>query len=344
MDRKSKKRAKSKEKVSLSATDAKQLAMRDVVSNRSETLDMTIRIKNITFANPVLLASGTYGLGKDFVTVINKVGGFITKGITLLPRTGNPPPRIYELPGAILNSIGLENPGAHAFRTNIMPRLRFLCPLIINIAGFSIDEFSTLVKILDCERVAGFEINVSCPNVKTGGTIFGQDPKQTAQIVKAVRRATKKLVITKLTANFINPAITAKAAEDEGSDAVSLINTLYGLAIDIENNQYFLGGKVGGLSGPALKPFALYCIERVRESTVIPIIGCGGITNATDIVEFILAGASLVQIGSINLINPFAALTILDDLQEYMKAKKIETIRTLIGRIRSSDDTTHLSS
>lgn len=310
----------------------------------ADSIDMKVKIKNVVFTNPILLASGTYGLGEDFVSVINKVGGFVTKGITLNPCSGNPPPRIYELPGAILNSIGLENPGAFQFRNKVIPRLRFACPLIVNIAGFTIDDFVTLVKILDCDRVAGFEVNVSCPNVKAGGVAFGQDPKLIGRIIKDVRRTTKKLIITKLTANFVDPAKTAKAAEDEGSDAISLINTLYGLAIDHKTGEYFLGGKVGGLSGPALKPFALFCVERVSKEIKIPIIGGGGITNASDVCEFLFAGASLVQIGSINLINPFVPLAILEDLAEYMKTNQIKTIRTLIGRIRSNNDSTYLSS
>ena len=309
-----------------------------------EGLDTKIKIKNIVFPNPVLLASGTYGLGEDFVSVINKVGGMVTKGITLSPRIGNPPPRIYELPGAILNSIGLENPGALAFRSKIIPQLKFSCPLIVNIAGFSIDDYSTLVKILDCDRIAGFEINISCPNIKTGGATFGQDPKLTERIVKAVRLETQKIVITKLTANFIDPVVTAKAAAAGGSDAISLINTLYGLAINHQERKYFLGGKVGGLSGPALKPFALFCVERVSKAIQLPIIGGGGITNAVDVVDFLLTGASLVQIGSVNLINPFAAIGIIEDFKEFMKNNKIKTVKEIIGRIRSDDDTTYISS
>jgi dihydroorotate dehydrogenase (NAD+) catalytic subunit len=310
----------------------------------SNGMNLTVRIKDTVFANPILLASGTYGYGKDFVSVINKVGGFISKGITLSPRDGNPPPRIYELPGAMINSVGLENPGAVTFRNKILPQLNFSTPLIVNIAGFDIADFPTLVKILDCERIAGFEINISCPNVKTGGATFGQDPKITEQIIKAVRRETRKLVITKLTANFIDPALTAQAAEAAGSDAVSLINTLYGLAIDSKEKKYFLGGKVGGLSGPALKPFALFCVERVSKMIKIPVIGCGGITSATDVWEFMLAGASLVQIGSVNLINPYAALEILKDLKKYMKIHKIKAIKKIIGKIRSENDTTHTCS
>ena len=309
-----------------------------------EGLDTKVKIKNVIFPNPIVLASGTYGLGEDFVSVINKVGGMVTKGITLSPRIGNPPPRIYELAGAILNSIGLENPGALAFRNKIIPRLKFSCPLIVNIAGFCTDDYSTLVKILDCDRIAGFEINISCPNIKTGGAAFGQDPKLTERIVKAVRRETKKIVITKLTANFIDPVVTAKAAAAGGSDAISLINTLYGLAINHQERKYFLGGKVGGLSGPALKPFALFCVERVGKAIQLPIIGGGGITNAVDVIDFLLTGASLVQIGSVNLINPFTALGIIEDLKEYMKDNKIKAIKEIIGRLRSDDDTTYIGS
>lgn len=301
-------------------------------------MDTSIKLKDIIFKNPILLASGTFGYGRDFVSVINQVGGLISKGITLKPRAGNPPPRIYELPGAMINSVGLENPGAILFRNEVLPQLKFSTPLIINIAGFDISDFSTLVKIIDCERVAGFEINISCPNVKTGGVSFGQDPKLTEQIVKSVRRETKKLVITKLTANFIDPVLTAKAAEAGGSDAVSSINTLYGLVIDSYEQNYFLGGKTGGLSGPALKPFALYCVERVGKAVKIPVIGGGGITNATDVCEFLLAGASLVEVGSVNLLNPFSAPGIINDLKKYMRIHKIKAIKEIIGRLRSNND------
>ena len=304
-------------------------------------MNTSSKIKDIVFKNQILLASGTFGYGQDFVPVINKVGGLISKGITLKPREGNPPPRIFELPGAIINSVGLENPGAQAFRYKVLPELNFPTPLIVNIAGFEISDFAKLVKIIDCGRIAGFEINISCPNVKHGGASFGQNQKITEQIVRLVRRETKKLVITKLTANFIDPVLTARAAEAAGSDAISLINTIYGIVIDSNTKKYFLGAKVGGLSGPALKPFALFCVERVSQAIKIPVIGGGGITSGADVCEFLLAGASLVEIGSVNLINPFAALTIINGLKKYMKIHKIKTIKEMIGKVRSNDDSNY---
>lgn len=298
-------------------------------------VNLKVRIKDVEFRNPILLASGTFGYGNRFPQIASKVGGIITKGITLNPRIGNPPPRICEVPQGILNSVGLENPGAKEFSKTTLPLLKNIdTNLIINVAGFSIEEYAIIIKMLDSPQIKGFELNLSCPNVKEGGIVFGQNPKLTYEIVKRVRKVTKKILITKLTANFIDPLLTAKAAEDGGSDAVSLINTVFGLAIDIKTKRLILGGKTGGLSGPAIKPFALYCVLRVREILKIPIIGCGGIMQGKDALEFLISGARLIQIGSANLINPFISLEIISAIKDYLKKNRISDIKRIIGSIQ----------
>lgn len=273
-----------------------------------------IKIKNLVFKNPIILASGTWGLGEKFISVANQMGGIVTKGITLKPRNGNPLPRIYETSSGILNSVGLENPGVHKFCKDILPQLKLLkTNLIVNIAGNCPSEYQELAEILQADQIAGLEINVSCPNIKN--KMIGQDPKLVYKVVTAVRKSTKKFLITKLTTNFIDPLLTARAAVDAGTDAICLINTLYGMAIDIKTGKPFLGGVTGGLSGPAIKPFALYCVWYVASRLKIPIIGCGGIMTGNDVLEYLYAGSKLVEVGSANLRNPYAGLDILKDLR-----------------------------
>ncbi|MCS7258332.1 MAG: dihydroorotate dehydrogenase [candidate division WOR-3 bacterium] len=278
---------------------------------------MKVTIKNLTFKNPILLASGTYGLGTKFIGVINKMGGIITKGITVNERFGNPLPRIIETPSGILNSVGLENPGVKKFKEKILPILSKLnTHIFVNIAGTTIEEFIILTEELGETEISGLEINLSCPNIKNRQRLPAQSPKLVSKIVSAIRKRTNKFLIAKLTANFVDPLDTARAAIDSGVDAVSLINTLYGIAFDINTKKPILGGITGGLSGPAIKPFALYCIWHIKQKLDIPIIGGGGIMNANDVKEFILAGAKLVAIGSGNLVDPFLGLKILKELED----------------------------
>lgn len=278
-----------------------------------------IKIKNLIFKNPIILASGTFGFSEKFISVANKMGGIITKGITYTSRVGNPPPRIYETSAGIINSVGLENPGVQKFCRDILPGLKLLkTNLIVNIAGNSVLEYKKLAELLQHDQIAGLEINVSCPNIrdKSNQKMIGQDPKLVYRVVSAVRKSTKKFIITKLTANFIDPLLTARAANDAGTDAICLINTLYGIAIDTKTGKPFLGGVTGGLSGPAIKPFALYCVWYVASKLKIPIIGCGGIMNGDDVLQYLYAGSKLVEIGSANLRNPYVGLDILQDLKE----------------------------
>ncbi len=276
-----------------------------------------VKLGNLVFKNPIILASGTFGFGDKFIAVANKMGGIITKGITLKPRVGNPPPRIWETYTGILNSVGLENPGVEKFCKDILPGLKTLkTNLIVNISGNSAKEFEVISERLQDEPIDAMEINVSCPNIKdkSCGQMIGQDPKATYAVVKSVRKKTKKFIITKLTANFIDPLKTTQAAVDAGTDAVCLINTLFGMAIDVKTGRPCLGGITGGLSGPAIKPFALYCVWYVASKLKIPIIGCGGICSANDAIEYLYAGSKLVEIGSVNLRNPYTGLEILKEI------------------------------
>ena len=278
-----------------------------------------VKLGNLVFKNPIILASGTFGFGDKFIAVANMMGGIVTKGITLLPRAGNLPPRIWETHAGILNSVGLENPGVEKFCKDILPRLTALkTNLIVNISGNNPKEFEALSERLQDEPIDALEINVSCPNIKdkSCGQMIGQDPKATYAVVKSVRKKTKKSIITKLTANFIDPLVTTQAAVDAGTDVVCLINTLFGIAIDVRTGRPCLGGITGGLSGPAIKPFALYCVWYVASKIKIPIIGCGGICSANDVIEYLHAGSKLVEIGSANLRNPYTSLDILKKLEK----------------------------
>ena len=293
-----------------------------------------VTIGRTTFANPVLAASGTFEFGLKFPAVANRLGGVVTKAITLQPRVGNPPPRIYEFPGGILNSVGLENPGIEKFRGDVVPRTRKLkCRVVVNIAGFTVDEYGELAARLDSESVDALEVNVSCPNVKAGGALFGQQPRVVETITALVRRQTTKTIMVKLTANFVDPVETAKAAEAAGADGVTIINTLFGLALD-ENGRTFLGGRNGGVSGPALKPFALFCVDRVAAAVKIPVIGCGGIMDAADALDFLSAGARIVQVGTANLVNPEAALEVWAGLKVYAQRNRLSNWDKIVGRAR----------
>lgn len=276
---------------------------------------MIVEIFGQKFKNPVFLASGTFGFGLKFNKVTNKVGALFTKGITLKPRKGNPPPRIYETPCGLINSVGLENPGVKAFCTDVLPEMKSLkTKIFVNVAGFAVQEFGAIIEEIG-KRVDGFELNVSCPNVQEGGALFGQNPDVAAAVVAEARKKTSLPLIVKLTPNFCNPLVVAKACIDAGADGISLINTLYAISYDIRKKKPLI---TGGLSGPAIKPFALYCVHHLREVGV-PIIGMGGITSGKDAYEFLLAGAAAVAIGSAILRDPYAPLRIIKELETLMK-------------------------
>jgi dihydroorotate dehydrogenase (NAD+) catalytic subunit len=298
-----------------------------------------VRIGEIVLSRPVIVASGTFGYGEEYCQLLDysKIGAIVTKGITLRPREGNPPPRIAETPAGMLNSIGLQNPGVEAFVTEKLPFFRKnKIPCIVNVAGSSVEENVEIVRILDGEQdVAGIELNVSCPNVNKGGMAFGKNAELLREVVSEVRKATSKTLVTKLSPNVTDIAEMAKVAVNAGSDSLSLINTIVGMAIDIEERKPVLGGITGGLSGPAIKPIAVRMVWEVCREVDVPVIGMGGITTASDAVEFFIAGAAAVAVGTATFYHPDAAATISDGIAEYMSAHGIEDIHDLIGSLRS---------
>ncbi|MFH1074980.1 MAG: dihydroorotate dehydrogenase [Candidatus Firestonebacteria bacterium] len=301
-------------------------------------VDLRVKIGKLLLQNPVMTASGTFGTGEemeDFVD-LNKLGAVVVKGVTLLPRSGNPVPRIAETFGGMLNAIGLQNPGIDKFISEKTPFFKKLkVPFIVNISGYEIYEYGELAKRLeDVPGVAGIEVNVSCPNVKySQGSVFAKDPKTVGLITGLVKKNTKKTVIIKLSPEVSDIKIIAKAAEDNGADAVSLINTISGMAIDVRTRKPKIKNIIGGLSGPAVKPIGVRCVWQVYNSVKIPVIGMGGIMNAEDALEYLLAGAAAVAVGTGNFINPALTLEIIAGIKEYMTTNKIEKVKDLTGGI-----------
>jgi dihydroorotate dehydrogenase (NAD+) catalytic subunit len=294
-------------------------------------------IAGIKVKNPVMVASGTFGYGEEaskFVD-LDKLGAIVTKTITLKPREGNPPPRIAETPSGMLNAIGLQNKGINDFIKNRLPFLaKFKTPVIANIAGDSAAEYAKLAKTLNKEPlVKGIEINISCPNVSKGGMFFCFDPKATGELVKTVREETSLPLIVKLSPNVTDIAVIAKQAEDAGADAISLINTLLGMAIDVETRKSKLGNITGGLSGPAIKPVAIRMVWQVAQIVKIPIIGIGGIMTGEDAIEFFLAGASAIQVGTANFVDTQAPIRIVEEIQEYLSKNNLPHYKKLIGKL-----------
>jgi dihydroorotate dehydrogenase (NAD+) catalytic subunit len=303
----------------------------------SSSPDISTKLGNLELKNPVMTASGTFGYGEEFASVIdvNQLGAIVVKGISLKPMPGNPPPRIVETPGGMLNAIGLANIGIESFLKDKLPWLRTLdTKTIVNIYGHSIDEYGELASALrDVDGVSAVEVNISCPNVDKGGLVFGKDPDISARVTETVVKNTDKPVIVKLTPNVSDITILAAAVEHAGAHSLSLINTLTGMAIDIETGKPKLGNISGGLSGPAIKPVALHMVYQVAKAVKIPVIGIGGILNAQDALEFLIAGASAVQIGTANFINPGATLEIIDGIKSYCERKNFKNIREIIGSI-----------
>lgn len=301
-----------------------------------------VNIASLKLKNPVLTASGTFGYGSEYAPLldISKLGGIVTKTLTLEPRKGNPIPRIWELPHGMLNSIGLANIGVHKFVDDILPVVSKLgTSVIINIAGKSEDNYAELVKILDGHSgFDAYEINVSCPNVKKGGMIFGTDPESVSRIVESCRKLTEKALIVKLTPNITDPGPVSKAAESAGADALTVANTVLGMAIDIETLKPRIPFITAGYSGPGIKPVNLAKLHQVRQSVKIPLIGCGGIMDFKDALEYIITGASAIQIGSATYKNPQTALQVVEGIEAYMKRKKIEELSALIGSLNISQN------
>jgi dihydroorotate dehydrogenase (NAD+) catalytic subunit len=300
-------------------------------------VNLGLNIGNLYFRNPVLTASGTFGYGSEFDDFFNvdRLGGIILKGITLEPREGNAYPRMAETPSGMLNSVGLQNKGIDYFEQHIYSHVSsYNTNVIININGNLIEEYVALAgRINKLDRIPAVELNISCPNVKMGGMIFGTNPGSAREVTKAVRKVYSKTLIVKLSPNVTNIVEFAKIAEEEGADAISLINTLLGMAVDTETLRPSLSTITGGLSGPAVKPIALRMVWQVAKAVRIPVIGIGGIMNANDAVEFFLAGASAIQIGTASFIDPLAAVLIPGGIEKFMIQRGFSDIRELVGYV-----------
>jgi dihydroorotate dehydrogenase (NAD+) catalytic subunit len=297
--------------------------------------DLSVTLGRLKLKNPVMVASGTFGYGEEFADFMDlgQLGAVIPKGISLNPMAGNPPPRIFETEGGLLNSIGLHNPGFEGFVKDKLPYLRKIrTHLLINIFGNTTREYIELAKRFDdVPGISGLELNISCPNVKCGGAIFGSDPRVTYRLTLGIRKVTTLPLIVKLSPNVGDIVAIAKAAEEGGADAVSLVNTFKAMAINIDTLRPELGNIIGGLSGPAIKPIAVRMVWEVCQHSKIPVIGIGGIWRAEDAIEFILAGASAVQVGTANLVHPKAGIHVMDGIKEYLIQKKRGRLREIIG-------------
>ncbi len=300
--------------------------------------DLRVKLGPLELKNPVMTASGTFGYGREFEPFVDPelLGGIVVKGLSLKPMAGNPMPRIAETPGGMLNAIGLANIGIEEFIEKRLPWLSCLkTNVIVNIYGHSIDDYEELAKAFrGVEGVAALEVNISCPNVEMGGMIFGKDPSVSATITAKVVKNTDKPVIVKLTPNVTDIRVLARAVEDSGASAVSLINTLAGMAIDIEHRRPRLANVSGGLSGPAIKPVALYQVWQAVNAVKIPVIGIGGIMDYRDALEFLIAGARAIQVGTANFVNPRSTIEIIEGLKTYCLEKGIDDINDIIGSLR----------
>lgn len=299
-------------------------------------MNMSVKIAGVEFKNPVMEASGTFGSGMEYSEFVdlNRLGAVVTKGVANVPWPGNPTPRIAETYGGMMNAIGLQNPGIDVFVKRDIPFLKqYDTKIIVNVCGKSTEDYLEVVERLSDEPVDMLEINISCPNVKEGGIAFGQDPKAVEAITRAVKAHAKQPVIMKLSPNVTDITVMAKAAEAGGTDAISLINTLTGMKIDIHKRAFALANKTGGLSGPAIKPVAVRMVYQAAQAVKVPIIGMGGIMNGDDALEFILAGASAVAIGTANFHNPYATVEAVDGIRAYMERYGVEDVNELIGAV-----------
>jgi dihydroorotate dehydrogenase (NAD+) catalytic subunit len=307
------------------------------VKDKNPYPDLRVNIGSLELQNPVMTASGTFGYAREFEKLVNlhRLGGVVVKGISLTPRAGNPPPRIVETPCGMLNAIGLQNVGVKRFIEEKMTYLRTInVPVIVNILGDTVEEYSEITRMLaDTQGIAALEVNISCPNVKKGGVAFGNDPRMAAAVTSAVKEVSSVPVMVKLSPNVSDVTLVARAVEDGGADSVSLINTLIGMAIDLETRKPVLANVIGGLSGPAVKPVALRMVYQVAQVVNIPVIGIGGIDCTEDALEFLLAGASAIQVGTANFVNPRVSEDIVEGMNSYVKTNRLDSIRDLIGAL-----------
>lgn len=303
------------------------------------SINLSVNLAGIKMKNPVMPASGTFGSGREFSEFIdlNCLGALVAKTVTLRPRYGNMPPRLYETCSGMLNSIGLQNEGIEHFIEHELPYMRqFDTPVIINIAGNTLEEYAQLCReVRGIEGISGIELNISCPNIKAGGIAFGASARLAEQVTAAARYNTDLPLIVKLTPNVYNISRVAKAVVDGGADAVSLINTLVGMSIDTNTFKPHLGNITGGLSGPAIKPVAVRMVWEVAQTVNVPIIGIGGISSALDAIEFFLAGATAVAVGTANFVNPRVMIEIIDGIEDFLKQRDLTDIRQIIGKVRT---------
>ena len=300
-------------------------------------MNMKVNLAGVELKNPVMTGSGTFGSGAEYGEMVdlNGLGAVVTKGVANVPWPGNPTPRIAETYGGMINAIGLQNPGIEVFAKRDIPFLRqYDTKIIVNVCGRTTEDYVEVVERLGDEPVDMLEINISCPNVKEGGIAFGQDPKAVEAITREVKKHAKQPVIMKLSPNVTDITVMAKAAEAGGADVISLINTLTGMKIDINRRTFAVANKTGGLSGPAVKPVAVRMVYQAANAVKIPIIGMGGIMNAEDALEFILAGATAVSVGTANFHNPYATAEVVSGIENYMKKYNIEDINELVGAVR----------
>ena len=300
-------------------------------------MNTKVTIAGVTFDNPVMVASGTFGSGEEFSEFVdlNRLGAVVTKGVANIPWPGNPTPRIAEVYGGMLNAIGLQNPGIDVFVSRDIPFLKkYDTKIIVNVCGKSTEDYCEVVERLADQPVDMLEINISCPNVKEGGIAFGQDPKAVEAITREVKKHAKQPVIMKLCPNVTDITVMAKAAEAGGADALSLINTLTGMKIDVNKRAFAIANKTGGLSGPAVHPIAVRMVYQVANAVNLPIIGMGGIQNTEDALELILAGATAVSVGTANFANPMVTMEIVDGIEQYMQMHGVADINELIGAVK----------
>ena len=300
-------------------------------------MNTSVKLAGVTFKNPILTASGTFGSGQEYAQFVdlNKLGGVVTKGVANVPWEGNPTPRVAEVYGGMLNAIGLQNPGIDVFVERDIPFLtKYDTRIVVNVCGRSESDYVEVVERLADQPVDLLEINISCPNVKEGGIAFGQDAKAAAAITKAVKAVAKQPIVMKLSPNVTDIAYMAQAVEAAGADAVSLINTLTGMKIDVKKRQFALANKTGGMSGPAIHPIAVRMVYQVAQAVKIPIIGMGGVMSAEDALELMLAGATAVSVGTANFTNPHITEEIIEGIREYMAEQDVDDITELIGAVK----------